>query len=144
MLGEPIDWSINFGRSPECRSYDQALSGTPYTFSNCGSRNTVFDAPTTWDQADISDLSAFTTQLPAGFYRQLNMEGYTDTCCGACMLDFPEFRLYYFPDQNFTDCLYNQTSNPTSALTAGKLRKRLQSLIADGSTAVVGEHTLYV
>ena len=53
-------------------------------------------------------------------------------------------RLYYFPDGNATDCQYNGTSNSTSAFTAGNLGKRMQSLIPDGSTAVVGEHTLYV
>ena len=120
-------WGTSFGRSPECRSFAQAFSNSRYTFSDCGSSNTILSA-----------------QTPPGLVRYYDPGDISSTCCGNCTLDFSELRLYYFPDGNSTDCQYSGTSNSTSAFTAGNLGKRMQSLIPDGSTAVVGEHTLYV
>ena len=133
-------WGVNFGRSPECTSFAQDFSKTLYTFSNCGSSNTVFSTQAFWDERDSF---GYPPQIPPGLWRRYD-EQYWDTCCGTCTLDFSELRLYYFPDGNVTDCQYNGTSKSTSASTAGNLGRRMQSLIPIGSTAVVGEHTLYV
>lgn len=133
-------WASYFGRSPECSSFARAYSENLYTFSDCGSSNTVFSTQQFWDD---SDSFGYPPQIPPGLLRRYN-EFYTDTCCGTCTLDFSELRLYYFPEGNSTDCRPNGTSNSSLASTAGNLRRRMQSLIPDGSTAVVGEHTLYV
>ncbi len=124
------DWIVSFGRSPECRSFGEAMSQGQYTLSGCGSSNTVgnFDEP--------SDP----LPTPAGLERYLS-PGIFYPCCGNCSLDIPEVRLYYFPDKNSINC-QNHTSNITSSLSAQSLRKRVHSLIADGSTAVVSGHTL--
>ena len=55
----------------------------------------------------------------------------------------PAVKLYYFPDVATGGCHHNQTSNSTSILATGNLGKRRQSLVGDGSIAVVGGHTLY-
>ena len=133
-------WASNFGRSPECSSFARAYDKGLYTFSDCGSSNTIFSTQVFWDE---EDSFGYPPQIPPGLLRRYD-EFYTDTCCGTCTLDFSEMRLYYFPDGNSTDCRYHGTSNSTSASTAGNLRRRMQSLIPNGSTAVVGEHTLYV
>ncbi len=133
-------WGISFGRSPECTSFAQAYSNSLYTFSDCGSSNTIFSTQEFWNWGDSF---GYPPQIPPGLVRYYGDDDFS-TCCGSCTLDFSELRLYYFPDGNSTDCQYNGTSNSTSAFTAGNLGKRMQSLIPDGSTAVVGEHTLYV
>ena len=133
-------WASNSGRSPECRSFARAYDNSLYTFSDCGSSNTIIS--TQW-QSNLGDTFGYPPQLPLGLLRMYD-EFYTDTCCGTCTLDFSEIRLYYFPDGNSTDCQYNGTSNSTSAATAGNLRRRMQSLIPNGSTAVLVEPTLYV
>ena len=45
-LDDPIlvDWDINFGQSRECRSYAEDRAQERYTFSGCGSSNTVIQA----------------------------------------------------------------------------------------------------
>ena len=142
-LGEPEfvqTWASNFGQSPECRSFARAYSNSLYTFSDCGSSNTIFSTQVFWNW---EDTFGYPPQIPVGLLRRYDIFD-TDTCCGTCTLDFSEMRLYYFPDGDSTDCQYNGTSNSTSATTAGNLRRRMQSLIPNGSTAVVGEHTLYV
>ena len=133
-------WASRFGRSPECSSFARAYSRSLYTFSDCGSSNTIFSTQEFWAS---TDSYGYPPQIPPGVLRRFD-EQYWDTCCGTCTLDFSELRLYYFPDGNSTDCQYNGTSNSSSAFTAGNLRRRMQSLIPNGSTAVVGEHTLYV
>lgn len=129
------DWYVGFGQSQECRSFAEAINQGQSVFSGCGSSNTVVQ------QAGLDDPS-HPLPTPAGIERYLD-PGIFYTCCGSCSLDIPEVRLYYFPDKNTTDCP-DQTSNSTSSLSNRNLRKRVHSLIADGSTVVVSGHTLYV
>lgn len=115
------EWVLNFGRSPECRSYAEAPSQGQYTLSGCGGSKT--------------DPS----QIPPGILRHFSPD--SGTCCGDCSVDIPEVRLYYFPEKN-VDCHPNQTSNVNSTLPAQNLEKRIHSLVVGGSTAVVSGHTL--
>ena len=128
------DWNTNFGQSPECRSYAEAMSRGQYKFSNCGSSNTVIQTAAGLD-------FDYPLQIPPGLARYF-YPTYQGTCCGNCSLDVPEVRLYYFPDKTAIDCHNNQTSNFTSTLSARNLDKRVHSLIANGSTAVLSGHTL--
>ena len=131
-----MDWIIGFGQSPECRSYAEAISQGRYTFSDCGSSNTVIQTARAPDDSDFD----YPLQIPPGVVRQFSpvTEG---TCCGNCSLNIPEVRLYYFPDETI-NCHQNQTSNVTSTLPAQNLEKRIHSLVANGSTAVISGHTL--
>ncbi len=122
-----IAWDLNFGRSPQCRSYAEALSRGQSTFSSCGSSNT---ASANYLLEDMPGLNRY-------FYPT-----YQGTCCGNCSLSVPEVRLYYFPDKSTMDCHRNQTFNLNSTLSAQNLEKRVHSLIANGSTAVFSGHTL--
>ena len=115
----PDEWWTDFGRSPECRSYARGQ----YTASNCGNGNHPVQIPPTVTRYWSPDQEL--------------------TCCGNCSLEIPEVKLYYFPDGTTTGCDQNQTSNSTSVLSNGNLRKRVQSLMGDGSIAVVSGHTLY-
>ena len=130
------DWNINFGRSPECRSYAEAMRSGKYTFSECGGSNTVISA----------SAGVYPSEIPPGLVRMF--DGYIKgTCCGNCSLNIPAVRLYYFPDNSTINCHNNQTSeyqrpNLTSVASAGHLEKRVQSLIANGSTAVISGNTL--
>ena len=130
-----IEWRTNFGRSPECHSYAQAFSRGQYTASNCGSgSSSVYPIAS----------GSYPVQVPPGVNGWLDFEaGETYTCCGNCSLDIEEVRLYYFPDGTTTECHHNQTSNSTSDLSTGNLGKRMQSLVGDGSIAIVSGHTLY-
>ena len=139
LLPRLRDWNINFGQSPECRSYAEAMSSGKYTFSECGSSITVISASpgVTWD---------YPSEIPPGLVRLFDAT-FPETCCGNCSLSIPAVRLYYFPNQSTIDCHNNQTSeyqrpNLTSVVSAGHLEKRVHSLIANGSTAVVSGHTL--
>lgn len=134
FLDWPLDWQRNFGQSPQCRSYAQAYSKAQYTFTDCGSGNTVISG---------QGEQLYPLQIPPALVRRFSPE-YTDTCCGNCSLDIPELRLYYFPDKPTIDCNFDQTSNFTSASSAANLRKRIQSLIGTGSIAIVSGHILYV
>ena len=131
----PTEWQTNFGRSPECHSYAQGQ----YTISNCGSGYTsVIPAA---DQL-VYDPNGYPVQVPPGVVRYwTGFEIYS--CCGDCSLEVEETRLYYFPDGTTTECHHNQTSNSTSVLSTGNVGKRAQSLVRDGSIAVVSGHTLY-
>ena len=126
------NWILSFGQSPECRSYAGAGPGQSID-SGCGASNTVF-------QTAGGGNSSYNTQLPPAIWRYF-YPTYQGSCCGNCSLDIPEVRLYYFPDKT-TDCNYNQSSNVTSSLPARILEKRIHSLIANGSTAVIGSNTL--
>ena len=138
--GPLATWAASFGRSPECGSFAQAFRNNMYTFSDCGSSNTVISTQS-WN---LGDSFGYPPQIPPGVVRYESEEDIEATCCGNCTLDFSELRLYYFSDGNTTDCQYNGTSNSTSTFTAGNLGKRMQSLVPDGSTAIVDGHTLYV
>lgn len=126
------NWILSFGRSPECRSYAKA-DREQSTFSDCGASNPVFQTAKSWD-------SSYSSQIPPGVWRYFSPR-YQGSCCGNCSLDIPEVRLYYFPDKT-TDCHYNQSSNFTSSLPAQTLEKRIHSLFANGSTAVIDGNTL--
>lgn len=129
-----MDWNINFGQSPECRSYAKAMGQGQYTFSDCGSSNTII-------QTIGGVKSDYPSQLPPGVVRDYGY-GSAGTCCGNCSVEIPEVRLYYFPDQTTTNCKDNQTSNNTSILSSQNLKRRMHSLVADGDTAVISGHTL--
>lgn len=133
--GDP--WGTNFGRSPECRSYAEAIRQGQLAFSDCGIDNTTV-------QTDEWDLPAiYLLQNYPGLVRYFDEGDPSDTCCGNCSLDIPEVRLYYFPDKSIGDCHNNQTFNFTSTLPASNTRieKRMQSLVASDSTVVVSGHT---
>lgn len=134
----PRDWDINFGQSPECRSYAEAMSSGKYTFSECGGSNTVISTSAGWSYD-------YPSEIPPGLVRTFH--GFRGTCCGNCSLDIPAVRLYYFPNKSNIDCQNNQTSeyqrpNLTSVVSAGRLEKRVHSLLANGSTAVISGQTL--
>ena len=133
------DWDINFGQSPECRSYAEAMRSGKYTFSECGGSNTVISASAGVSQNYPSEIPPWLVRLYEGFSPY--------TCCGNCSLNIPAVRLYYFPNKSTIDCHNNQTSeyqrpNLTSVVSAGHLERRVHSLIANGSTAVISGHTL--
>ena len=131
--GDP--WGTNFGRSPECRSYAEAIQQGQVIFSDCGISSTT-------TQADEELPAIYLLQNYPGLVRYFDPGDPSDTCCGNCSLDIPEVRLYYFPDKSTGDCHNNQTFNFTSTLLAQNLEKRVHSLIASGSTAMVSGHTL--
>lgn len=126
------NWNIDFGQSPECRSYVDAMNEGKYTFSDCGSRNIIQTA---------GDFD-YPSQVPPGLERYLDPGSIGYKCCGNCSLSVPEVRLYYFPDKMTIDCHNNQTLNSTSSLLAESLRKRVHSLVVNESTTVVSGHTL--
>ena len=130
------DWQKNFGESPECKSYAQAMVKGQYTISNCGS-NTIVNVSTLGLGFD-SDPSP----MPPGV-NQFLAEEHTFTCCGNCSLNVPQVRLFYFPDEINVDCQNNQPSNLTS-VTSAPIQKRVHSLVANGSTAVISGYTLWV
>ena len=137
-LDWPVDWAVSFGRSPECRSYAQAYGSGRYTISGCGDQNTIIS--TTSGMVEGGNMP---TQLPPGIVRWFSSED-TGFCCGNCSLDISEVRLYYFPDKTTPDCEHNETSNSGSILSGRSLKKRVHSLIDDGSIAIVSGHTLLV
>ena len=128
-----VDWQTNFGESPECRAYANAIKKGQYTASNCGNNTTInlvsydilFDSP---------------SPIPPGVEQWL-AEEYMFTCCGNCSLKIPEVRLFYFPVDTNVDCQNNQTSNLTSSV-SDSIQKRVHSLVATGSTAVFSGYTL--
>ena len=127
-----VDWQIGFGERSECRSYANAVNQRQWTISfnpNCGSNATIV-------QADIGGFDSF-WPIPPGV-KQILCDGFDFTCCGDCSVQIPEVRLFYFPDETDQN---NQTSNLTS-VTSASIQKRVQSLVADGSTVVVSGNTL--
>lgn len=126
-----VDWDINFGQSPECRSYAEARAQGRYTFSDCGSSDTVIQAS-----------EVLPSQIPPGMVRYWDPGSPAGTCCGDCSLSVQQVRLYYFPDKMTIDCHKNKTSNFTSTWPARDFRKPRYSLFVDGSTAVISGHTL--
>ena len=91
-----MNWNTYFGQSPECRSYAKAVRRGRYTFSDCGSSNTVI-------QTDVGINLDYPPQLPPGVVLQFG-DDYSDTCCGNCSLEIPEARVYYFPEKTATSC----------------------------------------
>lgn len=110
-----LEWDSNFGQSPQCKSYADAMSQGQSTFSNCGSSNTAI-------QTD-EELSFHLLRNMPGLERYFYPTDW-GTCCGNCSLDISEVRLYYFPDKITIDCYSNnQTNNLTSTLSARNLKK---------------------
>ena len=137
----PGDWAGSFGHSQQCKSYAEVWQGGgQYTFSNCGSENTVIPASLP------SDGIALPTQIPPGVLRAISGHGHeVYECCGNCSLDVPEVRLYYFPDDAAPQCEQNQTVNSTAAIVnRGRFDRRVQPLSETGSIAILSGHTLYV
>ncbi len=133
-----VDWQTKFGESPECKSYAKAFEAKAwaegqYTVSNCGSITTVI-------QGDFNADTDSPWPIPPGVNQFIDEEG-SFTCCGNCSLKIPEVRLFYFPDETNADCQNNQTSNLTS-VTSTPIQKRVHSLVANGSTAVISGYTL--
>ena len=136
----PEEWLIGYGRSPECKSWAQDYLGGTYTISGCGSQDTVLQ-PSDWSS---NMNTVYPTQIPPALLRLDFDPGYTIvTCCGNCSLQASEVKVYYFPE-NTTNCQYNQTTNSSTILPSGSLGKRVQSLVGEGSIAVVSGHTLLV
>ena len=133
-IGDGEPWGTNFGQSPQCRSFAEALRQGESTFPDCAISNT---SSQTDDETPLID---FLKNYP-GLVRYF--DPYDDdglgTCCGNCSVDLPEVRLYYFPEQSTIECNSNQTLNFTST---PNLEKRVHSLVTNGSTAVVSGHTL--
>ena len=130
------DWNTQFGQSPECRSYANAMRQGRYTISDCGSSNTVI-------QTDRGVNFDYPPQLPPGVVRQFDTF-YTDTCCGNCSLEIREVKIYYFPDQTATKCKDIQASNVTSNSSSHIPKNLVHSLAANGNTAVISGYTLQV
>lgn len=135
--GEGDPWGTNFGQSPQCRSYAEAYQQGQSTFADCAISNASIQTDGGLSAADL--LEAYPGLLRNFDTYAMEQTGY---CCGNCSLDIPEVRLYYFPDKSTVHCRDNQTSNFTSTLPARNLEKRVHSLVASGSTAVVSGHTL--
>lgn len=136
----PVDWALNFGHSPECRSYAADFQNGHFTLSGCGGQETVIPAA---DWGTTPDGIPYPPQIPPGAAQSYS-HVYIGTCCGNCSINATEVRLYYFPDSTTGDCQNNQTSNSSSIVSGGNLGKRVHSLIPDGSIAVVSGHTLLV
>ena len=132
-LQEAREWLTAFGRSPECKSYAGIhQNGGQYTFSDCGSRNTIVQA---------SEGFVLPSQIPPGVVDRFRPLDYA--CCGNCTLIVPEVRLFYFPDHEAPRC-GNQSSNSSAPVSARAINKRIQSLNNTGTIAVLSGHTLYV
>lgn len=132
-LEDAREWLTAFGRSPECRSYAQIQRNEEqYTFSVCGSRNTIIQA---------SEQFSLPTQLPRGVFDRFRPLDYA--CCGNCTLMIPEVRLLYFPNEAAPQC-EGRSSNSSAIVSASAINKRVQSLNHTGSIAVLDGHTLYV
>ncbi len=133
-------WYTSFGRSPQCTSLAQAYSRGQITLSNCGNKDTVIKIDLLSYFVDPGEISSL--QQPPGLLRRFDMN-YLGTCCGDCILDISEGRLYYFPDDTSTDCSSDEAYNST-VLSAGNLEKRAESIIANAKFAVVSGNTLFV
>ena len=135
-------WGPAFGRSPECRSYADEFINGRYTFSSCGDQDTVIQT-TSWVYSHFLENATLPSQIPPGLLRVFTPDD-QGFCCGNCTLwDLPEVRLYYFPDSSNLGCQKNQSFNASaSTSSAGNLVKRMQSLVAAGSVAIVSGHTL--
>ena len=135
-------WGHSFGRSPECRTYANEFINGRYTFSGCGDQDTVIQA-TSWTGGNYFTNVTLPSQIPPGLMRAFTPDN-QGFCCGNCTLwELPEVRLYYFPDSRTVGCQKNQSFNASASTSlADDLVKRMQSLVAAGSVAIVSGHTL--
>ena len=97
--GEGDPWSTNFGQSPQCRSYAEALGRGQSSFSDCAVSNTSIQ--TNGQTSAIDLLSNYPGLIRYFDPFDTDVNG---TCCANCSLDIPEVRLYYFPDKSAVDC----------------------------------------
>ena len=134
----PDDWASSFGYSPQCTSYAEVWQrGGQYTFSNCGSSNTIVQA-----SAPTAGI-ALPTQIPPGVLRAIPPTPHeVYKCCGNCSLDVPEVRLYYFPDNAAPQCQGNLTNNSTAAVFGRRIDRRELPRSNTGSIAILSGHTL--
>ena len=135
----PQDWLVNFGRSPECRSYAAEYRKGVYTISGCGDQNTVIRKNVHMPYAYYQVPPA---QIPPTLVRRFSPLDPATLCCGNCSLNLSQVRLYYFPDSNTPNCQYNQTSNSSSIPLYHTLEKGVRSFINDASIAVSSGYTL--
>ena len=116
-LQDAREWLTAFGRSPECRSYAEVYQNqAQYTFSDCGSRNTIIQA---------SEGLSLPTQIPPAVVDRFRPLDYA--CCGNCTLIVPEVKLFYFPDQIAPQCPH-QPSKSSAIISARAIDKRVRSL----------------
>lgn len=89
------DWMREFGHGPECATNADYMSrAAPFTFSNCGKKNTV------------ASLDCDGSLVPPGVLNHFDVYPYF--CCGGCIIDIPEFKLLYFLDEDAeTSCKSN-------------------------------------
>ena len=85
------NWILNLGQSPECRSYADAMSQGLFTFSNCGSSNTVIQTAGGLHLNYPYGLPYYPLQIPPNVVQDFSID-YRGTCC--CSLNIPEVRLY--------------------------------------------------
>ena len=50
-------WNANFGQSPECRSYAEAMSQGRYTFSDCGTSNAIAQTAADFDYVFLTNTA---------------------------------------------------------------------------------------
>lgn len=125
------EWLATFGRSPQCKSYAQIQRNEEqYTFSVCGSRNTIVQA---------SEQFSLPAQIPPGVFDRFRPLDYA--CCGNCTLMIPKVRLLYFPDEAAPQC-EERVSNVSAIVSARAVNKRVPSLNNTESIAVLSGHTL--
>lgn len=145
-------WWSGFGRSPECRSYNQMDNGQLSRFLQGQS-----DASTsiwTFSECQGKDSTAthvigkdYPPQIPFGLLRGWAKDSFE--CCGDCSVDASEVRLYYFREMNVTyDCQAMGRNALGSNITNGaskvskSLARRVVSLAPSGSIAIVSGNTL--
>ena len=93
----PPEWTKNFGRSPECRSYAKAYQEkSQLTLSGCPNNAAV----------SAYQDGLLPSQLPPGIIRHHEFDWWH--CCGNCSLDVPQVRLFFFPDPNAGDYCANR------------------------------------
>ena len=107
-----------------------------------GDQDTVIQA-TSWTGGNYFANVTLPSQIPPGLMRAFTPDN-QGFCCGNCTLwELPEVRLYYFPDSSTIGCQKNQSFNASASTSlADDLVKRMQSLVAAGSVAIVSGHTL--
>ena len=121
------DYYRSFGRSPQCTSYIAEVVGA--NFDLYVNNTSGVDSPNCGNYTD-SRLPL----LPVG------IQLLDDLCCGPCLLAVQQIQVFYFPDDDSSNCSKN-----TSSLSPATLTQQLHTLLRNGSrTAVVNGYTLYV
>ncbi|KAG8530461.1 uncharacterized protein KY384_004964 [Bacidia gigantensis] len=88
----PWDWQKGYGRSPQCRSYERALTeSVPFTLSGCPADKILAD----WDRTTAAPIPPMYPPAPDDDRHTSRFE-----CCGKCNIHAPILKVYYFPDPN--------------------------------------------